>query len=190
MSKNVRNLMKSLADYVFPVGQKDIERYKSQQKRTGYEYVTNLPLQMLIYFNSFYAPFWIVGTIICLVYEMDHLNYVYRVINIAIFSLYAALEGPRLYLAFSGNLMELVPELVGSWLITLLIELPIIVFLLFNTQMIISPFERSIHIVEFTFVISETILGFFVIKLMVRHQALKFHIHLQTKKYVDDRRTT
>ncbi|KAA3672718.1 uncharacterized protein DEA37_0014247 [Paragonimus westermani] len=70
MSKNVRNLMKSLADYVFPVGQKDIERYKSKQKRTGYEYVTNLPFQMLIYFNSFYAPFWIVGSIICLVCEV------------------------------------------------------------------------------------------------------------------------
>lgn len=31
---------------------------------SGNDYVTNLPLQMAIYFNVFFAPFWILVTIV------------------------------------------------------------------------------------------------------------------------------
>lgn len=54
--------------------------------------------------------------------------------------------------------------------------------MLFNCDMIISSFERTIHIIEFIMVVFESLVGFFVLKLMVQMQALKFHSHLRSRK--------
>ena len=32
----------------------------------GHEYVTNLPLQMALYFNFFFFPFWFIGCLVIL----------------------------------------------------------------------------------------------------------------------------
>ncbi|VEL25530.1 unnamed protein product [Protopolystoma xenopodis] len=141
----------------------------------GFEYVSNLPLQMAFYFNSLFAPFWFIGTLIPLIYEFYRMTSIYQVINCALLSICSILEILRLILGMIGNLTEKVPELAGSWLLTLLLQLPSILFFLLNENMIISSFERSIHLVEFFFVSFEAILGFFVIKLMVQSQAIKFH---------------
>lgn len=45
--------------------------------------------------------------------------------------------------------------------------------------MILSPFERAIHAIEFIFVVFEAILGYFAIKIMVSHQAVKFHMKME-----------
>ncbi|TPP64280.1 Transmembrane protein 17 [Fasciola gigantica] len=185
MAANVRQLIKSLTEHVFPVNRRELERLEAQRRKTGFEYVSNLPLQMLIYFNCFYAPFWFISSLVALILE-----FVYKVINTAIFSLYAVLEGPRLYLGFCGNLMETVPELVGSWLITLLIQLPAISIMIFNPYTILTSFERVIHAVELIFILLEIFVGFFVIKLLVRHQALKFHMRVIMEKHDKSARGT
>ena len=68
------------------------------------------------------------------------------------------------------------PELAGSWLLTALIQLPSICFLLFNNNLLISNIERAFHIIEFIFIVMESIMGYFAIKLMVDIQALKFQV--------------
>ncbi|CAH8852657.1 unnamed protein product [Trichobilharzia szidati] len=181
MSEKVRDALKSVADYMF-LSRSSHGVVYSKNKHKECEYVTNLPLQMAFYFNSCYAPFWFIGTLITLIIEFEYLDPIYKVINTSVFALYSVLEGLRLYLGYAGNLMEMVPELAGSWLLTVLIQLPAISFMLFNTQMILSSFERTFHIVEFIFVVFESLVGFFVLKLMVQIQALKFHSHLRSRK--------
>ncbi|CAH8572326.1 unnamed protein product [Schistosoma guineensis] len=181
MSKKAKRALKSIADYLFLSKSAHGSIY-SKNRHKEFEYVTNLPLQMLFYFNSLYSPFWFIGTLMTLIIEFEYLDPVYKVINTAVFVLYSVLEGLRLYLGYAGNLMELVPELAGSWLLTILIQLPAISFMLFNCDMIISSFERTIHIIEFIMVVFESLVGFFVLKLMVQMQALKFHSHLRSRK--------
>ncbi|CAH8287654.1 unnamed protein product [Heterobilharzia americana] len=181
MSSKVRGAVKSVVDYMF-LSRSEHGVLYSKNKHKDYEYVTNLPLQMAFYFNSLYAPFWFLGTLMTLVIEFAYLDPVYKVITTSIFALYSVLEGLRLYLGYAGNLMELVPELAGSWLLTVLIQLPAISFLLFNPHMILSSFERTVHIIEFIFIIFESVVGFFVLKLMVQIQAIKFHAHLRSRR--------
>lgn len=50
--------------------------FEFNYKFTGYEYVTNLPLQMIFYFHCFYTPFWFFGCLISLIYKVI-LVYIY-----------------------------------------------------------------------------------------------------------------
>uniref|UniRef100_A0A183TT28 Transmembrane protein 17B n=1 Tax=Schistocephalus solidus TaxID=70667 RepID=A0A183TT28_SCHSO len=93
--------------------------------------------------------------------------------------IYTFTEITRLYLGFIGNLAEKVPELAAFWLLSLLIQLPGIFFLLLDSGMILCSFERTIHAVEATFSVLETVIGFFVVKLMVQNQAVKFYTMTQ-----------
>ncbi|CAH8852655.1 unnamed protein product [Trichobilharzia szidati] len=71
-------------------------------------YIRRINTKMAFYFNSCYAPFWFIGTLITLIIEFEYLDPIYKVINTAVFALYSVLEGLRLYLGYAGNLMEMV----------------------------------------------------------------------------------
>ncbi|VDK34792.1 unnamed protein product [Dibothriocephalus latus] len=174
MSTGLKQAVNRVTAYVFPVTNSELETLRLKQK-FGFAYTSNLPPQMMLYFNAFYAPFWFIGTMICFIIEFEFLSQIRKVVGIAVFLTYIFTEITRLYLGFIGNLAEKVPELAGFWLLSLLIQLPGIFYLLLDTGLILSSFERTIHAVEATFVILETTTGFFVVKLMVQNQAVKFY---------------
>ena len=69
-----------------------------------------------------------------------------------------------------------VPELAGFWLLTLLLQFPIIIMLTFNESALILPLERAVHIVEGLFILFEIICGYVAIRTMVNYQVTKFHL--------------
>jgi transmembrane protein 17 len=69
-----------------------------------------------------------------------------------------------------------VPELAGFWLLTLLIQFPLILLVLFNEDAKILPFERAVNIIEALFVLFEIICGYIAIRIMVNYQVTKFHL--------------
>lgn len=93
-----------------------------------------------------------------------------------------------------GTFFEQVPELAGSWLLTILIQFPLIILLLFNEDAILLPLERAVHIVMALFVFFEVICGYFAIRFMVNYQVTKFHLkqfsdleHLPDDEYWHDK---
>lgn len=91
-------------------------------------------------------------------------------------------------------IFEQVPELAGSWLLTILIQFPLIILLLFNEDAILLPLERAVHIVMAVFVFFEVICGYFAIRFMVNYQVTKFHLkqfsdleHLPDDEYWHDK---
>lgn len=68
-----------------------------------------------------------------------------------------------------------VAELAGFWLLTLL-QIPLTAYLLANIDTIILPLERAINIVLALFLLSQLLLGFRALQLMIRAQAVKFHL--------------
>lgn len=60
-----------------------------------------------------------------------------------------------------------VPELAGFWLLSLLLQFPLILFQLFNESILVQPLERGVHIVLSLFILTEVIrhLLFFVLSL-------------------------
>ena len=68
------------------------------------------------------------------------------------------------------------PELAGFWLLTLLLQSPLVLFLLFNEATIITPLERAVTIVMTAFVLFEDVAGFFALRAMIHNQVNKFHL--------------
>ncbi len=69
-----------------------------------------------------------------------------------------------------------VPEVAGFWLLTLVLQLPLILFLISTNKALPSPLERSVHFVQLTFILFQAISGYFALRRMTHHQIMKFHL--------------
>ncbi|XP_070572094.1 transmembrane protein 17-like [Ptychodera flava] len=165
----------SFAEYVFP-GITVIDHRQKHAIKPGNEIVSNLPLQMSLYFNAFYFPFWLVTCVVMYELKFHYLDEFYKFILITVFIVMTFIEIIRLYLGYKGNLMEKVPELAGFWLLTLVIQLPLSIFLVANTGSFVLPIEYAIHIVFILFIAFEIGTGFVAIRVMADHQMTKFHL--------------
>ncbi|MBN3292311.1 H3 protein, partial [Polypterus senegalus] len=144
--------------------------------KTSNEVVSSLPLQMSLYFNVFFFPCWWLSEVVMLQLKYPVLQDYYKFILITILIVMTVIEIIRLYLGYTGNLQEKVPELAGFWLLTLLLQLPLVLFLLFNEGILIQPLERSVHIVLALFLIFQILSAFFALRLMVRQLEGRFHL--------------
>ncbi|NXC32266.1 TMM17 protein, partial [Campylorhamphus procurvoides] len=140
------------------------------------EIISSLPLQMSLYFNVYFFPFWWLSTVVILYLKYPVLSDYYKFILVTIMILASLIEAIRLYLGYMGNLQEKVPELAGFWLLSLLLQLPIILFLLFNEGAKIQPLERAVHIVFAFFLAFQVITAFVTLRRMVNKLATHFRL--------------
>ncbi|XP_064620597.1 transmembrane protein 17-like [Lineus longissimus] len=176
MADTLRKTVTKFTDVVFPVSKTNRENSQHHALRAGNEYVSSLPLQMAFYFNGFYFPFWCAYTILGLYVKYNYLDTLYKIIQLAVVILIVIVEIIRLYVGYLGNLSEKVPELAGSWLLTILISIPLTLVLLFNDGAYILPPERACNIIQLCFLLFEVIAGYFAIRAMVNLQVAKFHL--------------
>lgn len=142
------------------------------------EIASSLFLQMAVYFNICFTPFWIISHIITFSLKYDALNEIYQIVLIVIFSIIFVVEGPRLYLGYAGNLNESVPSLTSFWLLTLLIQFPLISFISFHNELMLLPLEKSVNLIMLIFIVLETIVGYFALRTIAHHQAVRFQMHI------------
>nr|XP_056712786.1 transmembrane protein 17 [Euleptes europaea] len=140
------------------------------------ELVSSLPLQMSLFFNLCFFPFWWVSSVIMLQLKYPVLPDYYKFILVTIMIIISLIEIIRLYLGYMGNLQEKVPELAGFWLLSLFLQLPLILFLLFNEGLKIQPLERAVHIVFLVFLLFQVAAAFLTLKKMVNQLATRFHL--------------
>ncbi|XP_039096241.1 transmembrane protein 17 isoform X2 [Hyaena hyaena] len=69
-----------------------------------------------------------------------------------------------------------VPELAGFWLLSLLLQLPLILFLLFNEGLTNLPLEKAIHIIFTLFLTFQVVSAFLTLRKMVNQLATRFHL--------------
>ncbi|XP_051238391.1 transmembrane protein 17B isoform X1 [Dicentrarchus labrax] len=69
-----------------------------------------------------------------------------------------------------------VPELAGFWLLSILLQFPLILFQLFNEAILILPLERGVHIVLAIFILTQALSGFVALRDMVKHTESQFHL--------------
>ena len=150
---------------------------ESHATKLGNEIVTDLPLQMSLFFNVCYFPPWLIISITIAEVKYDSLNYLYKFILVTVLIAITVIEIVRLYLGYLGNLTEKVPELAGFWLLTILLQLPLQGFLLLNEDLIILPLERAANILMVLMILVELVTGFLALKRITTHQARKFHLH-------------
>uniref|UniRef100_A0A914W3K1 Transmembrane protein 17 n=1 Tax=Plectus sambesii TaxID=2011161 RepID=A0A914W3K1_9BILA len=136
--------------------------------------VSSLPLQMALFFNAHFSPFWVIIHILSLAIKYKALNITYQVILVAIHIVAVLVEVTRLYLGFVGNLMERIPELSGFWITTLILQFPVTLFLLANPEIYSLPIERAVDIVQISFICFEIISGLAAVRRVANHQVTKF----------------
>ncbi len=68
-----------------------------------------------------------------------------------------------------------VSELASFWLLSLL-QLPLVIYLMANTNTIILPLEWAINIPMTVFLLYEVITGVVALHLMIKAQGIKFHV--------------
>nr|XP_056715013.1 transmembrane protein 17B-like [Euleptes europaea] len=142
----------------------------------GQEVLSSLPLQMMLYFNVFYFPFWCVSEGLMLELKYNLLPTYYQILLIGAYLMIILMEGLRLYLGYIGNLQEKVPELAGFLLLSFLIELPVLLFLLTDKDTIRLPLEIATHLILLLFLTSEIAAGFFALKGMSKQLAMQFYL--------------
>eukprot|EP00095_Tigriopus_kingsejongensis_P006573 maker-scaffold807_size94382-snap-gene-0.21 protein:Tk06573 transcript:maker-scaffold807_size94382-snap-gene-0.21-mRNA-1 annotation:"transmembrane protein 17-like" len=175
MGEMARETIKQVSESMFP-GITQSFQSKPPESRLGHEVVTNLSLQMCLFFNVCYFPFWLIISVLITHLKYEHLNYLYKFILITVLVAIIVIEIVRLYLGYLGNLTEKVPELAGFWLLSVLLQFPLQAFLFFNEDLIILPLERAANLVMVGLVLSELITGFIALRKITQHQAKKFHL--------------
>ncbi|KAL3226516.1 hypothetical protein MRX96_004405 [Rhipicephalus microplus] len=78
----------------------------NQEQQVREELLTSLPLQMAVYFNLFYSPLWLISRCLALYIKLRYLSLTQQTISAAILIMMTAVEPPRLYLGYAGNLGE------------------------------------------------------------------------------------
>uniref|UniRef100_A0A3B3CV08 Transmembrane protein 17 n=1 Tax=Oryzias melastigma TaxID=30732 RepID=A0A3B3CV08_ORYME len=132
----------------------------------------SLLLQMSLYFNMWFFPWWWICETIMLHLKYPALPDYYKFILVTVLLLMTLIEVIRLYLGYAGNLQEKVPELAGFWLLSILLQFPLVLFQLFNEALLIQPLERAVHLVLCCFALT----GFVALRDMVRHTGSQFHL--------------
>ncbi|XP_029377870.1 transmembrane protein 17B [Echeneis naucrates] len=138
--------------------------------------LSSLPLQMSLYFNMWFFPWWWISEIVMLHLKYAALPDYYKFILVTVLIVMTLIEAIRLYLGYAGNLQEKVPELAGFWLLSILLQFPLVLFQLFNEAILIQPLERGVHIVLTIFILTQAISGFVALRDMVRHTESQFHL--------------
>uniref|UniRef100_A0A1A8NDT8 Transmembrane protein 17 n=3 Tax=Nothobranchius TaxID=28779 RepID=A0A1A8NDT8_9TELE len=138
--------------------------------------LSSLQLQMSLYFNTWFFPFWWISEAVMLHLKYPALPNYYKFVLVTVLLLMTLIEAIRLYLGYSGNLQEKVPELAGFWLLSILLQFPLILFQLFNEAIIILPLERGVHMVLAIFILTQAVFGFVALREMVRHTGSQFHL--------------
>ncbi|KDR21925.1 transmembrane protein 17-like [Zootermopsis nevadensis] len=142
----------------------------------GSETVSNLPLQMSLYFNVIFFPVWLITVIIMLQLKYECLSHIYRFTVVTVLIAVIGIECLRLYMGYLGNLTEKIPELAGFWMLSLLLQLPLQLFLFVNEETVPLPIERAVQGVMLSFLAVQLVSGFVALRHASKHQAYHFHV--------------
>ncbi|KAE8635445.1 hypothetical protein XENTR_v10002619 [Xenopus tropicalis] len=160
--------------------------------QSGHDLLSSLPLQMMLYFNAFFFPFWIISEIITMELKFGRLSGYYQILLTTSLVILTLVESLRLYIGYVGNLHEKVPELAGFLILTLLIQLPLLLFLLTDNRNLLLPLDLAVHMIYLMFINAEIVISFLVLKTMTRQFALEYYLQqseILVSKHVPVNRT-
>lgn len=139
--------------------------------------MSTLILQIILYFNCCLAIPWIILQTYLVICKFETLTLTYQFMSSFGSATLFTLELPRLYLGYTGNRQAKPAALIGFWLITILITLPIQSFLLFSPESHSSPLEIITNSIVFVFLTTESIIGTFALKNCVQEAMKEYTIH-------------
>ncbi|XP_053995655.1 transmembrane protein 17B-like [Hylaeus anthracinus] len=147
---------------------------------------SNLPFQMALYVNLWIFPIWLSIAIISLDAKYNSLTNIYKLLMVAVFLILSISESLKLYLGYLGNLGGKIPELTSCWLILMLIQLPLEIFLLFDQGTLLRDSEVFINLFMTCFLLVEVITGTIALKNLADQRAKTFYLAQLCNTYYKD----
>ncbi|XP_064100055.1 transmembrane protein 17B-like isoform X1 [Macrobrachium nipponense] len=161
----------------------------------GNEVVSSLPLQIVLFFSALFFPFWLISSLTMFsvkqvlepnilrksggaLYLFHCISGLHQFVLIAIYIAIPLIEVIRVYIGNIGNLEEKVPELAGSWLLTLLLQLPLLIFLLVVPGTMSLPMDYAVNSVYLLFILLHLAFGYKAVNGISSHQAKLYHMFM------------
>ncbi|XP_065173637.1 transmembrane protein 17-like [Atheta coriaria] len=166
-----KNKVTSLTDMVIP-GITDTSNHKIIEN----EVMSNLPLQMSLYFNVIFFPIWLIVIALLLYDKYACYNSFTKFVIITIIVTIVIVETLRLYLGYEGNLQDKIPELAGFWMLSVLLQLPLQCFLLFNPHFRLNILDIVVQSTMCTLLTTQVISGYRGLTYTSKQQAIYYRI--------------
>ncbi|XP_030024745.2 transmembrane protein 17 isoform X2 [Manduca sexta] len=128
------------------------------------EYRTMLHLQKCLYFNTYLFVVWVAVVSFFLYVKFNILGHLSKYLSITVFILLIFIESARIYLGQYGNLSCRVPELAGFLMLTLLMQMPLVSFFLFNPYLLNTPAEITLHTMLWLLAVAEVVYSYLALK--------------------------
>ncbi|XP_032814063.1 transmembrane protein 17 [Petromyzon marinus] len=153
-------------------------RETASPERAGTVVVSSLPLQMSLYFSAFYYPCWVTSEAVMLATKYPYLATHYAVVLTTVLVFMAVIEMSRLYLGYAGNLGEKVPELAGFWLLSLLLQTPLLLLQLLLGRDTVPLHGAQVGVLSVLALLLATqlVLAFTTLRCMTARRATHFHV--------------
>lgn len=139
------------------------------------EVSSNLPLQVLIYYNWYYSLLMFVIIIGTNAYKQITIKTSYSFIHFIFLVLWGLSEWIRLYYGYTGNIRENFPELMAFMVMTVVFATPLIVYQ-FVAIRVRFPVDEVVAILQIIFMVFELILGIIAVRRLVRNQTAIFFL--------------
>ncbi|KAK3882201.1 hypothetical protein Pcinc_013420 [Petrolisthes cinctipes] len=178
----VSTTVETLTETIFP----GVSFNQLGEVSNGNEVVSSLPLQMVLYFSTLFFPCWMITSSVMLSLKFAYVSSLYQWVLVAVHTSIPVIEVIRLYIGHIGNLEEKVPELAGSWLLTLLLQLPLLSFLLLVPGTHSLPMDYAVNSIFLVFVLLHLAFGYRAIKNTAAHQTLLYHTSLVLSRGLGD----
>nr|XP_060641336.1 transmembrane protein 17B-like [Anolis sagrei ordinatus] len=175
LPSNLRRGLTTFSGSLF-VNNKTGDAGAAQVYYPGHAVLSSLPLQMMLYFNAFYFPFWCVSEGIMLELKFSLLPAYNQFLLLSAYLTLTLAEVLRLYLGYIGNLQEKVPELAGFLLLSFMIEVPTVLFILADMYTLRLPLETAVNLLLLLFLVSEIAAAFQALKHMSKQLAMQFYL--------------
>ncbi|KAM3963531.1 transmembrane protein 17 [Aphomia sociella] len=119
-----------------------------------------LRLQKCLYFNVYLYLVWLLVTAFFLYMKLDILGHLTKYLSLTVYTLIIIIESARLYLGYYGNLSCRVPELAGFLMMTILMQMPLVSFFLFNPYLLSTPTEIILHTTLWSLTVAEVVFSY------------------------------
>ncbi|XP_061712144.1 transmembrane protein 17-like [Cydia pomonella] len=123
-----------------------------------------LQLQKCLFINVYLYLVWVPVVGFFLYVKLDLLGHLTRYLSLTVYTLLVVIESARLYLGQYGNLSCRVPELAGFLMLSVLMQLPLVSFFLFNPYLLSTPTELVLHTTLYLLTVAEVVFSFIALK--------------------------
>ncbi|XP_063531798.1 transmembrane protein 17-like [Cydia strobilella] len=125
---------------------------------------STLQLQKCLFINVYLYLVWAPVVGFFLYVKLDLLGHLTRYLSLTVYTLLVVIEFARLYLGQYGNLSCRVPELAGFLMLSVLMQLPLVSFFLFNPYLLSTPTELVLHTTLYLLTVAEVVFSFIALK--------------------------